>query len=192
MRIGVIALQGAFIEHIDKFKILGVDAFPVRQTMELEKIDGLVIPGGESTAIRRLMLEYNIISEIRRLGLSGLPIFGTCAGMILMAREISCNNKARPLGLMDITVRRNAFGRQKESFEKDIIVPILGEKSFPAVFIRAPYIEDAGTAEVLSRLNDGKIIAAKQGKLLATAFHPELTDDLRFHQYFIDIINGDS
>jgi 5'-phosphate synthase pdxT subunit len=152
---------------------------------------GLIIPGGESTTISQLMVDYNLMREIISMAGGGLPVFGTCAGMILMARQIS-GNSAKSLGLMDITVTRNAFGRQANSFETELKIPVLGKKAFPGIFIRAPKIENcADNVEVLARLNDGTIVAARQGKLLATAFHPELTEDLRFHRYFLDIITGD-
>jgi 5'-phosphate synthase pdxT subunit len=187
MRIGVLAMQGAFAEHIAMLRKLKVEALPVRLPSELEGMDGLVIPGGESTSISNLITTYKLASEVRRLTKEGLPVFGTCAGMILLAREIS-DSDVEPLGLMDITVRRNAFGRQKDSFEAELAIPVLGEKPFLGIFIRAPLIEQVnGKVEVLTRLDDGTIVAARQGKLLAAAFHPELTDDLRFHQYFLDI-----
>jgi len=190
MRIGVLAVQGAFVEHIAALHKLKVEALPVRLPAELVGVDGLIIPGGESTSISRLMLEYDLASKIRNLAERGLAIMGTCAGMILLAREPS-DPKVRPLGLMDITVKRNAFGRQRESFEAELIIPALGEKPFPGVFIRAPIIEQAnGSTEVLTRLDNGTIVAARQERLLASAFHPELTDDLRFHKYFVDIITG--
>jgi len=188
MRIGVLASQGAFAEHIDILHQLEVEALPVRLPSELRGWDGLIIPGGESTSISRLMLDYNLVSEIKNLAKSGLPILGTCAGMILLAREI-LDSDVEPLGLMDITVRRNAFGRQKESFETELAIPVLGEKPFPGVFIRAPIIEQANSeVEILTRLTNGTSVAARQGKILASAFHPELTNDLRFHQYFLNII----
>jgi 5'-phosphate synthase pdxT subunit len=188
MRIGVLASQGAFTEHIAILRRLKIDTVPVRLPQQLAKLDGLIIPGGESTSISRIMLDYNLTDQIRKLARNGLPILGTCAGMILLAKEIS-NYDLAPLGLMDITVRRNAFGRQKDSFETELSIPVLGEKPFPGVFIRAPLIErvDNG-AEVLARLADGTSVAARQGKLLAVAFHPELTDDLRLHRYFADVI----
>ncbi|MFQ5997414.1 MAG: pyridoxal 5'-phosphate synthase glutaminase subunit PdxT [Dehalococcoidales bacterium] len=190
MKIGVLASQGAFAEHIAKLRQLGVEAVPVRLPEELEGLDGLIIPGGESTAIGRLMRDYKLTDKIKDRAKRGLPILGTCAGMILLAKKNSAAYP-EPLGLMDITVRRNAFGRQRESFETELSVPALGEKPFPGVFIRAPLIEQAnGQVEILARLTDGAIIAVRQGKLLALAFHPELTDDLRFHQYFLDIIDG--
>jgi len=188
MRIGVLASQGAFAEHIDILHQLEVEALPVRLPSELRGWDGLIIPGGESTSISRLMVDYNLVSEIKNLAKSGLPILGTCAGMILLAREI-LDSDVEPLGLMDITVRRNAFGRQRESFETEIDIPVLGEKPFPGVFIRAPIIEQANSGvEILTRLTNGTSVAARQGKILASAFHPELTNDLRFHQYFLSII----
>jgi 5'-phosphate synthase pdxT subunit len=191
MKIGVLAAQGAFAEHIKALENLDVAAVAVRLPRELEEVAGLIIPGGESTTISRLLSAYDLMKEITALAGDGLPIFGTCAGLILMARHIS-GNDARSLGLMDITVKRNAFGRQVDSFETELTVPVLGEKSFPGVFIRAPKIEacDNGV-EVLARLPDGTIVAARQGKLLATAFHPELTPDLRLHRYFLDMVNGD-
>jgi len=190
MKIGVLASQGAFIEHIEKLRQLGVEAMPVRLPEELEGLDGLIIPGGESTSMGRLMRDYKLTQAIRDKVKEGLPVFGTCAGMILMARK---NGAAdfEPLGLMDITVRRNAFGRQRESFETELNVPALGEKPFPGVFIRAPLIEQVnGTVEVLARLADGTIVAAREGKMLALSFHPELTDDIRFHQYFLELLSG--
>jgi len=190
MKTGVLASQGAFVEHISSLKKLGVEAVPVRLPGQLKGLDGLIIPGGESTTISKLMKDYALFDEVKKLAENGLPVFGTCAGMILLAKEIS-GNTVQSLGLIDITVRRNAFGRQTESFETELSIPVLGEKPFPAVFIRAPLIEKTnGKVEVLARL-DGTAVAARQGKFLVSAFHPELTDDLRFHKYFIDIITGD-
>lgn len=190
MKIGVLAAQGAFAEHIAALNKLDAAAVPVRLPAELEGVVGLIIPGGESTTIGHLMSSYDLANEITRLARQGMPIFGTCAGMILMARQIS-GNSARSLGLMDITVTRNAFGRQVNSFETDLQIPALGKKPFPGVFIRAPRIENcAENVEVLARLSDGTIVAARQRNLIVTAFHPELTDDLRFHRYFLDIISG--
>ena len=190
MRIGVLASQGAFIEHIAILHRLEVEVLPIRLPEELEGLDGLVIPGGESTSISKLMLDYNLMSKVRNLAKNGLPIFGTCAGMILLANEIS-DSGVEPLRVMDITVRRNALGRQRDSFETELSMPVLGEKPFPGVFIRAPIIEQANKGvEVLAKLADGTNVAAKQGRLLASAFHPELTNDLRFHQYFLNIVSG--
>ncbi|OGO06812.1 MAG: glutamine amidotransferase subunit PdxT [Chloroflexi bacterium RBG_13_56_8b] len=190
MRIGVLASQGAFIEHIAALRQLKVEALPVRLAGELNGLDGLIIPGGESTAISKLMLSSNLTEEIKSLARKGMPIFGTCAGMIVLSTKNSDQDVA-PLGLMDIVVKRNAFGRQIDSFETELAIPVLGEKPFPAVFIRAPLIERANSnVEILARLADGTIVAARQGKLLVSAFHPELTDDLRFHQYFLDMVRG--
>ncbi len=191
MRIGVLASQGAFAEHIAVLRRLNVEASPVRLPQELEKLDGLIIPGGESTSISRLMLDYNLTNEIKALAKNGLPVFGTCAGMILLAKEISDGNKVEPLGVMDVRIKRNAFGRQRESFEIELPIPVLGKKPFHCVFIRAPAIEQCNNkVEVLARLTDGTSVAAREGKLLVSAFHPELTDDTRFHQYFLDIVAG--
>jgi 5'-phosphate synthase pdxT subunit len=190
MRIGVLASQGAFVEHIDMLHQLEVEVLPVRLLQELRGLDGLVIPGGETTSISKLMLDYNLISEVRNLAKNGLPVFGTCAGMILLANEIS-DPGVEPLRLMDITVKRNAFGRQRDSFETELSIPVLGEKLFPGVFIRAPIIVQANNeVEILAKLADSTSVAARQGKLLVSAFHPELTDDLRLHQYFLDMVAG--
>jgi 5'-phosphate synthase pdxT subunit len=190
MKIGVLAVQGAFVEHIEILRQLKVDTLPIRLPRELAGLDGLIIPGGESTSISKLMLTYNLMTEVKNLAQSGLPIFGTCAGMIILASNIS-DSDVTPLGVMEITVGRNSFGRQRESFEAELSMPVLGEKPFPAVFIRAPVIKKVnGKAEILARLDDGTAVAARQGKLLVSAFHPELTSDLRFHQYFLDIVSG--
>jgi 5'-phosphate synthase pdxT subunit len=190
MRIGVLASQGAFIEHITILKQLDTEAVPVRLPGELRGLDGLIIPGGESTTISLLMNAYDLMERIGALAREGLPLFGTCAGMILMAKHIS-GNGSPSLGLMDIRVRRNAFGRQVDSFETELAIPALGKAPFPAVFIRAPVIEHcAKGVETIARLKDGKIVAAREGKMLVAAFHPELTDDTRFHKYFLDIVSG--
>lgn len=190
MKMGVLAAQGAFVEHIDILRRLKVEAKPIRLPRELAGVDGLIIPGGESTSISKLMLTYHLMDEVKNLVQSGLPVFGTCAGMILLASKIS-DSDVVPLGLMDIVVGRNAFGRQRESFETDLSIPVLGRKPFPAVFIRAPVIREVnGKAEVLAKLADGAAVAAQQGRLVVSAFHPELTSDLRFHQYFLDIVSS--
>jgi len=190
MKIGVLASQGAFVEHITTLNRLDVEAVPVRLPQELRGLDGLIIPGGESTTISRLMLDYNLTSEIGALAKGGMPVFGTCAGMILMAEKVTGDN-LESLGLMNMTVKRNAFGRQRESFETELAIPVLGEETFPGVFIRAPVIEHYdGGVEVLARLADGTAVAARQGRFLASGFHPELTADLRFHRYFLDIVSG--
>jgi len=188
MRIGVLALQGAFIEHIEALQRLKVEPLPVYLPKELQGLDGLIIPGGESTTISRLMVDYQLMQPVRDLAQAGLPIWGTCAGMVLLAREVS-DFSLETLGLMDIRVRRNAFGRQVDSFETEIKMPALGEQPFHAVFIRAPIIEKADSkVEVLAKLSNGFAVAARQGKQVAAAFHPELTDDLRFHRYFLDLV----
>ena len=191
MKIGVLALQGAFIEHIAILKKLNVDAIPVRLPHQLEGLDGLIIPGGESTTITKLMVHYKLKNKIIELAKNNFPILGTCAGMIVLAGELSRSGGVKPTGVMAIKVNRNAFGRQVDSFETEISIPALGEKPLVGVFIRAPLIESVGAGcEILARLNDGTIIAARQGKLLVCAFHPELTDDTRFHHYFLDIVSG--
>ena len=189
MRIGVLASQGAFAEHIAMLRQLEVEALPIRLLQELKGLDGLVIPGGESTSISKLMRDYDLMNEVRNLARNGLPVLGTCAGMILLASEIA-DSDIEPLRIMDIAVRRNAFGRQRDSFEAELSIPVLGEKSFLGIFIRAPIIVRANKeVEILAKLG-GTSVAVRQGKLLASAFHPELTDDLRFHQYFLDIVAG--
>ena len=191
MKIGILALQGAFAEHIAVLKKLKVEAIPVRLPQQLEGLDGLIIPGGESTTITKLMVHYKLKHKIIELAKNNFPIFGTCAGMIVLARELSSSGGVTPTGVMDIKVNRNAFGRQVDSFETEISIPVLGEKPLTGVFIRAPLIESVGKeAEVLARLDDGTIVAARQGKLLVCSFHPELTDDTRFHHYFLDIVSG--
>ena len=188
MRIGILALQGAFAEHSHVVERLGAEALAVRLPGQLHGLDGLIIPGGESTTMSRLMAEYQLLQPLKDLAKRGLPILGTCAGMILMAKSVP-DLTLQTLGLMDVTVRRNAFGSQVDSFEADLEVPVLGQPSFHAVFIRAPVIEAAGyTVEILARLRDGAAVAARQGKLLAVAFHPELTPDARFHRFFLDIV----
>ena len=189
---GVLALQGAFIEHVQVLRSLGVESVEVRLPEHLRGLDGLVIPGGESTTIGKLAVAYKLVEPIRRMAVEGLPVWGTCAGMILLAKDIG---QGRPLlGLMDIVVKRNAFGRQVDSFETDLLVPELDEVStaeeqgysFHAVFIRAPSIERVGNGVLeIACLPDGTIVAARQDNLLATAFHPELGGDTRFHRYFL-------
>jgi len=191
-KIGVLALQGAFAEHIALLLRLDAEAFPIRLPRELEGLDGLVIPGGESTTISKLMGEYDFMTPLSRLCNEGFPIMGTCAGMILLSKKM-VDLGVEPLGAMDIEVRRNAFGRQVDSFEADLEIPAIGEPRFHGVFIRAPFIQRAGDGvAVLARLPDGSAVAARQGYMLALAFHPELTDDLRLHSYFLSMVNGDA
>ncbi len=188
MKIGVLAAQGAFAEHLTVLGRLDVDAIPVRVPEQLSGLSGLIIPGGESTTISKLMLAYGLLDRVKEMVDGGLPVFGTCAGMIMLAKNIVDGNGVQPLKLMDITVRRNAFGRQVDSFETELQVKGLGDNPFPAIFIRAPLIEKVGgSVDVLAKLEDGTIVAAQQGKILACSFHPELTGDARFHQYFLSL-----
>jgi len=188
-RIGVLALQGDFIEHIAVLRRLGMVAVEVRLPEDLRNLSGLIIPGGESTTIGKLAVSYGLMEPLRDFGLRK-ALWGTCAGMILMAGEIGMDQPG--LGLMDIKVQRNAFGRQKESFRSDIIVPVLEEgdvRPFPGVFIRAPkFLSASGKAKFIAFLSDGTAVAAREGKWLATSFHPELTPDDRFHRYFLGLI----
>jgi 5'-phosphate synthase pdxT subunit len=190
MKCGVLALQGDFAEHITVLRRLGVDAVEVRLPRHLDGLDGLIIPGGESTTIGKLAVAFDLMEPLQAFGRSH-AIWGTCAGAIFLSKDIS---RPQPvLGLMDITVARNAFGRQVDSFETDLQVPALGEVDptgapYHAVFIRAPLIEALQPpAEVVAQLEDGRIVAARQGRLLATSFHPELTNDDRFHRYFLKL-----
>jgi 5'-phosphate synthase pdxT subunit len=190
MKIGVLAVQGDFAEHVQMLRRLGVETIEVRLPEHLDGLAGLIIPGGESTTIGKLVEAYHLMEPLRAFGRQR-AIWGTCAGAIFLAREI---HRPQPLlGLMDITIARNAFGRQVDSFAIDLRVPALarpGEKNPPyrAIFIRAPLIESTGAGvDTLARLDDGRIVAARQGRLLATSFHPELTGDERFHRYFVEL-----
>jgi pyridoxal 5'-phosphate synthase pdxT subunit len=190
LNIGILALQGDFAEHARVIGLLGEKAREVRLPEQLGGLDGLIIPGGESTTMLKLVAEYNFRDALRQAVADGLAVMGTCAGLVLLSRELA-ENSMQPLGMMDITVRRNAYGRQVDSFETDIRMPVLGAEPYHAVFIRAPHIvQVGGQAEALAHLDDGTIVAARQGKLLVAAFHPELTDDTRFHKYFLDIVAG--
>ena len=189
MKIGVLALQGAFIEHINTLQKLKVSAMAVRLPSELEGLDGMIIPGGESTSILKIMFDFELLQPLKKMAENGLPVWGTCAGMICLAKSIS-NNGMTSLSVMDISVKRNAFGRQVDSFETDLTVPILGSEPFHAVFIRAPIITRVGkSVAILAELPDRTPVAAIQNRVLVTAFHPELTDDPRFHEYFIKMIS---
>lgn len=187
LRIGVLAMQGAFRDHIRALQALGAEAVEVRRPEHLAGLDGLVLPGGESTAIGQLIQEYGLDPALRTMAEEGKPLYGTCAGLILLAKDIAGSDQYR-LGLMDVRAQRNAFGRQRESFEASVDVPALGPEPFPAVFIRAPYIESVqGPSQVMATF-DGKIVMVQEGNLLASAFHPELTGDLRLHRYFLDMV----
>jgi len=193
LRIGILALQGAFIEHQHILNSLDVDTVQIRFASQLKDIDGLIIPGGESTTIGKLAIDFDLLDELRIYGIDH-AIWGTCAGAIFLSKDI---NRPQPLlNLMDITVERNAFGRQISSFETDLDIPELNsidpnEHPFHAVFIRAPLIQSIGDdVEVIASLPDGTIVAARQGHWLATAFHPELTNDDRFHRYFLEMVKS--
>lgn len=189
-KIGVLALQGDFAEHAAVLDSISVDATQVRLPEQLTALDGLIIPGGESTTIARLMAEWSLLEPIRARAREGMAIWGTCAGAILLAERAGDLDR-EGLRLMDITMERNAFGRQVDSFEVAIDVPAIGVPPFHAVFIRAPRIVSVGAkARVLATLSNGTIVAAQQDKLLATSFHPELTDDTRFHEYFVRLASS--
>ncbi len=184
--VGVLALQGDFREHLRALDAVGARARPVRLPSELDGLDALVIPGGESTTMRRLMAAYELAEPLRALAAEGKPIYGTCAGCILLARRVDGESPPE-LGLMDIAVSRNAYGSQVDSFETEVVAPALGPEPIRAVFIRAPRIDWLGPGvEPLARLEDGTVVAARQGSLLVSTFHPELTNDHRFHRYFVE------
>lgn len=189
MRVGILALQGAFFEHSQALRRLGVDVAEVRLPPQLDGLDRLIIPGGESTTIGQVAAQWGLLEPLRDFAASGRPVWGTCAGMILMASEaLDGRPDQHLLRVMDIAVRRNAFGRQVDSFEVDLEVPVLGQQPFHAVFIRAPRLERVGSGvEVLARLEDQTVVAVRQEALLATSFHPELADDDRFHRYFLTL-----
>jgi pyridoxal 5'-phosphate synthase pdxT subunit len=188
--IGVLALQGDFAEHAASLVAVGAEPREIRLPAELAGLDGLIIPGGESTTMARLLDAYNLLEPLRALGAEGFPMWGTCAGAIILAKRAPGLDRPN-LALMDIGVERNAFGRQIDSFETDLDVADLGDPPFHAVFIRAPVITDVGpTVEVLATLPDGRIVAARGDHLLATAFHPELAHDGRFHKLFLDLVEN--
>lgn len=192
MEIGVLAIQGDFAEHIAVLGKLGVTARDVRLPEHLDSLDGLIIPGGESTTLSRLMTIYNLREPIEEMAAQGRAIWGTCAGMIMLSREITEEDPI-PLGVMDIGVQRNAFGRQVDSFEQFLDISSLGPDPFRAIFIRAPVIIRVGQGvEVLSALEADRPVAVRQGKLIATSFHPELTNDYRFHSYFLELAGANS
>jgi 5'-phosphate synthase pdxT subunit len=190
MTVGILALQGDFREHEEMLGRIGAPSLQVRLPKHLDQVDRLIIPGGESTTIGKLLVLYNLLEPIRERGRNGMPIWGTCAGAILLAKRIA---EGRPAGqpalsLMDITARRNAFGRQLDSFEAKLVVDALGEDALNTIFIRAPILEAPGPdVATLATLDDGRIVAAQQHHLLATCFHPELTGDDRFHRYFLEL-----
>jgi 5'-phosphate synthase pdxT subunit len=182
VKIGVLALQGAFREHLRTLATIGVEGIPVRLPRDLDDVAGLILPGGESTTMRQLIERWGLRRPILDLASSGAPLFGTCAGMIVLAREI-VGGEPPILPLLDVTVERNAFGRQLDSFETDLAVPVLGDQPVHGVFIRAPVIERTGPdVDILARLDDGRIVAVRERNIVATAFHPELAGETRFHR----------
>ena len=188
-RVGILALQGDFLEHSLMLRHLGIPSVEVRLPRDLNAIDALILPGGESTTMVRLLDLHDLREPLRLRVEEGMPVWGTCAGMILMARSLE-EDRPEPLSLMDIKVTRNAYGRQLESFETNLDVPVLGKTQLNAIFIRAPGVLEIGPGvEVLARLPNGTPVAVREGSKVATAFHPELTNDFRFHEYFIGIVN---
>ncbi|CEG29514.1 pyridoxal 5'-phosphate synthase glutaminase subunit PdxT [Bacillus sp. B-jedd] len=185
VKIGVLALQGAVREHINSVIASGAEAVEVKTVDQLKDLDGLILPGGESTTMRKLIDKYGFMDELRAFAASGRPMFGTCAGLILLAKNIVGYDEPH-IGVMDVTVERNSFGRQRESFEADLGIEGVGE-SFPAVFIRAPHIVEAGEGVEILAEHNGRIVAARQGQFLGCSFHPELTDDHRMTAYFIQM-----
>ena len=186
-RVGVLALQGDFREHLAVLNGLGTTAMPIRRPEELSQIDGLVIPGGESSVMDKLSRMFGLADPLKEAIAGGLPVYGTCAGLIMLsATVLDAINGQQSLGGFDIAVRRNAFGSQVDSFETDLDVPVLGDPPMHAVFIRAPVVESVGPdVTVLAELDDGRMVAVEQGNLLGTSFHPEMTGDTRFHEYFL-------
>ncbi len=183
-RVGVLALQGSVQEHMASLKRLsGVTPVPVKKQDTLETVERLIIPGGESTAIGKLLRDYNLINPLAKRIRKGMPVWGTCAGMILMAKRIEGGNEGY-LETMDITVRRNAYGGQLDSFDTRKVIPLISEEEIPLIFIRAPYVTEMGKGVVSLLELDGHIVAARQDNMLVTSFHPELTDNLEFHRYF--------
>ena len=182
--VGVLALQGAFREHVAAVTRLGATAREVRQLKDIDGIDALIIPGGESTTMGKLLNEWNMLEHLRQRILDGMPVYGSCAGLILLCREIEDSDQPR-LGVLDATVRRNAFGRQVDSFETDLSIPEIGADPIPAVFIRAPVITGVGAGVTVLAEVKGQAVAVRQNNILATSFHPELTPDTRMHSYFL-------
>jgi 5'-phosphate synthase pdxT subunit len=182
MKIGVLALQGAFAEHLHVLESIGVEGVPVRLPSDLDGVSGLILPGGESTTMRQLIRRWGLAEPILQLAATGAPLFGTCAGMIVLSTQITTGEEP-VLPLLDVSVERNAFGRQLDSFETDLAVPLLGDQPVHGVFIRAPVIDRVGPdVDVLARLDDGRIVAVRERNVIATAFHPELAGETRFHR----------
>jgi 5'-phosphate synthase pdxT subunit len=187
-RVGVLAVQGAVREHVEAIRQIGAEPVLVRLPADFEGLDALILPGGESTTMRHFIDRYGLREPILAMAGRGAPMLGTCAGMILLANRLT-DDEQPVLGLLDVAVRRNAYGRQLDSYESDVQMPVLGGDPLRGVFIRAPVVEDAGPqVEVLARDAEGRIIAVRQGKVLATAFHPELTGDRRLHRLLLDLL----
>ena len=191
-RVGVLALQGDFREHLAVLNDLGADAVPVKRPEELASVAGLVIPGGESSVMDKLSRMFGLAEPLRAAVASGLPVYGTCAGLIMLSNTVLDSISGQEtIGGLDIVVRRNAFGSQLDSFETDLDIPVLGETPMHAVFIRAPVVESvAPGVTVLAALADGRVVAVEQDSLLGTSFHPEMTGDTRFHEYFLDKVRA--
>jgi pyridoxal 5'-phosphate synthase pdxT subunit len=189
LQIGVLAMQGAFSEHKKVLESLGIKVTEVRKPEDLVHLDGLVIPGGESTTIGKMLQRYGLLAPITEKGKQGFPLFGTCAGMILLSKKIEEGMAGQPvIGLLNVVTSRNAFGRQVDSFESDIKIQELGDKPYHGVFIRAPIIREVSDkVKIMGRIDEG-IVAVREGNILAVAFHPELTDDTRIHEYFIRMV----
>jgi pyridoxal 5'-phosphate synthase pdxT subunit len=185
-RVGVLALQGDVAEHLHALRRLGVEAVEVKNLHDLDGVEGLIVPGGESTTVIKLLERFGLVEPIKARVRAGMPFWGTCMGMILAAHDVA-DMKQDTLGLLDITVRRNAFGRQIASAEVDLDVPVLGELPFPAIFIRAPWVERAGAGVDVLASQDGHGVFVRQGNVIGTSFHPELTGDDRLHAYFIQL-----
>jgi 5'-phosphate synthase pdxT subunit len=186
MKIGVLALQGDFIEHEQMVRQLGAEVVEVRLPRDLDGLDGVIMPGGESTTFAKLAVRFDLMEPLRQFAKQGKAVWGTCAGLIFLAKDIGRNQPT--LGLMDVKVKRNAFGRQADSFTISLNLPVIDDGPFPGVFIRAPIIESVGPdVQALCKLDDGSIVAARQGNMLVTSFHPELTQDTRLHAYFLSM-----
>ena len=191
-RIGVLALQGDFREHLHVLRAFGANAVPLRRASELSQVDGLVIPGGESSVMDKLARSFGLRDPLRDAIAGGLPVYGTCAGLIMLATNILDGiDGQESLGGIDIDVRRNAFGSQTDSFEVDLTIPVIGDPPLHAVFIRAPVVERVGeSVSALATLEDGRVVAVEQGSLLGTSFHPEMSEDHRFHGYFLEKVRS--
>ena len=191
-KVGVLALQGDFREHLHVLRELGADAIPVRRAAELDDVAGLVIPGGESSVMDKLSRTFGVAEPLKARIAAGMPVYGTCAGLIMLADTVrDAITGQQTLGGLDVVVRRNAFGNQNDSFETDLDIPELGAPPVHAVFIRAPAVEQVGArARALATLDDGRVVAVEQGPLLGTAFHPEMTDDYRFHARFLERVES--